>query len=371
MKKLFNLFLVLMITTVIMSINVYANGENLPTVNLRVEGPNSTIMSGNVEADTFIKAVQKLGEQNGIEVVMKNISNSQQLYSIDRVENNMYNSKDSWRAYIIRAGEILDVDNIVDANLNSQDNLVLYYGNPDTKKITDINANYLDGKLEIAISSSLVKWNENNGVWEHETISVKLENVSVHLETGDGKVITKKVDDSGKAMFDVTIPNIYTYYADGYRKSDVPTVIKTAPVKIAVGLDSQSFLTRAEIVALFVNYFDIVYVEQDNPKVFEDISDDSVYKNQVYIAASNGLINGDGNNLFRPNDRVTFQEMAVIMYKIYENKPDMYETVDNIESSSEWAKPYIEKAIQKGAIKYTDGLKWEDYVTLDKLISII
>jgi len=349
------------------SINIFA-----ATVYLRVEGINKTIMEGDVEADVFVRALQKLAQECEIEVIMRNSEGGQQLFSINSIENNTYGLKAGWKFYILRNKSIIEVNDINNTVIENGDKLVVYYGdNETTKKINNIKQSYSDGKLELEFISSVTTWIEKDGVWKPETINNTLEDVSVHMLTGNKKIITKKATSDGKVSFELASPNICVYYADGYRDEKVPTIVKTDTIKDIIGIDESKNLTRAELIAILINYFEIDANKEIENKSFLDVTDDTPYKEQIYIAASNSIINGDENNCFKPDDEITMQELAVILYKIYEDKQDSIQ-IDSIDlgNYSLWAESFIKGVIQKGIIKDIPS-DWLQKVTAKDILSML
>lgn len=367
----FKFIIVLVIIISIYSISILAQ-EN-KTAYLRVEGIDKTIMEGNVEEDTFVKALQKLGLKCSIEVIMKSDSQGQQLHSIDGIENNKYGLKAGWKFYIVRNKEIINVDDINNTAIVNGDELVVYYGDTQTtKKINNTRSSYDSGNLTLEFISSITTWIEEDGVWNPKTLNNTLENVSAHLLTGDGRIITKKVNSDGRVIFNLKSPNICVYYADGYQDKNVPTIVKTNTIKEVIGIDSTKNLTRAEVIAILVNYFEIKSNDKVRTISFSDISDDNLYKEQIYIAASNSIISGDGNNYFNPDNDITMQELAIILYKMCENNYTEEIEVDGIDlqNASEWAKPFIISAIQKGIIKNI-AVDWTQPVTANDILGIL
>ncbi len=366
MKKVLKFLLILTVITSIYSINTFA-----ATVYLRVEGINKTIMQGDVEADVFVRALQKLAQECEIEVIMRNSEEGQQLFSINGIENNTYSFKDGWKFYILRNETIIEVNDINNTVIENGDKLVVYYGdNETTKRINNIKQSYSDGKLELEFISSVTTWIEKDNVWKPETINNTLENVSVHMLTGNKKIITKKATSDGKVSFELASPNICVYYADGYKDEKVPTIVKTDTVKDIIGIDKSKNLTRAELIAILVNYFEIDANKETENKTFSDVTDDTLYKEQIYIATSNSIINGDENNCFNPDNEITMQELAVILYKIYEDKQDSIQ-IDSIDlgNYSPWAESFIKGVIQKGIIKDIPS-DWLQKVTAKDILSI-
>lgn len=73
----------------------------------------------------------------------------------------------------------------------------------------------------------------------------------------------------------------------------------------------------------------ILYRLEGSPAVstasFDDVAAGEYYANGVSWAAANGVVSGYGNNLFGPNDPITREQMATILYRYAQYKE--YETV--------------------------------------------
>lgn len=80
--------------------------------------------------------------------------------------------------------------------------------------------------------------------------------------------------------------------------------------------DPQGRITRAEIVKLIVTGLE--FKAAGNTKKFNDVNDGIWYKPFIGIAASNGIVNGVGNQLFKPNDSVSRQDICVMVYNALE-----------------------------------------------------
>ena len=73
-----------------------------------------------------------------------------------------------------------------------------------------------------------------------------------------------------------------------------------------------NLVTRAEFTKLIVNAFNIQ--QSGDGVTFEDVSQDAWYAEYVAAASSCGLITGDDNR-FRPDETITRQDAAVILYR--------------------------------------------------------
>lgn len=82
-----------------------------------------------------------------------------------------------------------------------------------------------------------------------------------------------------------------------------------------------NYITRAEFAKILVSAFSIQEIP-DKHETFLDVTNDAWYYNAVSIAASKGVILGNGG-YFRPNDNVTRQEAAVMLYRVLSAKPSV------------------------------------------------
>ncbi|WP_054629131.1 S-layer homology domain-containing protein [Paraclostridium sordellii] len=115
-------------------------------------------------------------------------------------------------------------------------------------------------------------------------------------------------------------------------------------------------ITRAEFVKLVNKYFGFNDKGVSN---FKDINKNNWYYNDVCIAIKAGYINGYEDNTFRPNKQITREEAAKIIVSIKNQQDNTYDKLNTFPDKnkvSNWAKPYIEGAIENGYLK-GDNLK--------------
>lgn len=72
-------------------------------------------------------------------------------------------------------------------------------------------------------------------------------------------------------------------------------------------------LTRGMLVTVLYRMAGEPEVEKISP--FEDVKDESYYKNAVIWAQQNGVVSGTGKNLFAPESNITREQIAVILYR--------------------------------------------------------
>ncbi len=116
-------------------------------------------------------------------------------------------------------------------------------------------------------------------------------------------------------------------------------------------------LTRGMIVT-------IIYRAEGSPRAiyakdFDDVADDEYYTEAVRWASANGIVNGVSENLFAPEENVTREQMAAIIYRYLGTKLVDTEAVDtdansltfkDIEEISDYAKDAMHFCIVTGAV---------------------
>ena len=82
---------------------------------------------------------------------------------------------------------------------------------------------------------------------------------------------------------------------------------------------------------------------------FTDVPADQWYNNAVTWAAAHGIVSGYGNGLFKPDDRVTLEQVFVILWN-YEGNPPLTGDADAVGPHSEWAGNAIGWAQARGLL---------------------
>ena len=159
-----------------------------------------------------------------------------------------------------------------------------------------------------------------------------------------------------------TVGNRFTDTIGHWAREDIEEM---AARGIVSGVTADTFepdrsITRAEFATLVAKALEL---ESSNPAGFADVSADAWYYASVNAAANAGIITGfDG--LFRPDDLITREEMAVILGKVYDFSGknagrggiDRFADKDAI---SEWAYTYVDEAATAGLIS---GMTYDTFV---------
>lgn len=111
-------------------------------------------------------------------------------------------------------------------------------------------------------------------------------------------------------------------------------------------------VTRAEFVKMLLSLPEFA-MEEDNEKVYlNDISPDDWYYEYFVKAKKYGIISGDNNGNVNPNQNITREEMAVIIYRALQRKilPAAADDAEFTDSAdiSEWAAEAVNVLKQEG-----------------------
>ncbi len=142
--------------------------------------------------------------------------------------------------------------------------------------------------------------------------------------------------------------------ADDYYAAAANALVKA---EILTGYEDGTFrpngnITRAEMAAIICRVIGKEEVGSVKTATdFDDVEEDSWASGYIKVASDAGIINGDGNGSFRPDDDVTYEEaikMVVCALGL----------ADDIEANpSDWSKPYIDVAKANGITTSLKGSK--------------
>ena len=110
-------------------------------------------------------------------------------------------------------------------------------------------------------------------------------------------------------------------------------------------------ITRAEFVKLVNRVFNLKNKVNEN---FTDVYTWDWYYDEICIAFNSGYINGYEDGSFKPNNMITRQEAMKIITSLKNTKDSNLDKIllfNDYMQIEEWAKPYVEGAIESGYIK--------------------
>ncbi len=155
-----------------------------------------------------------------------------------------------------------------------------------------------------------------------------------------------QIIDNSKNFIDVSNKDWFKDAADFMSSREL--IIGTNGTKF----DPNSKMTRGMLV-------EILYRLEDKPVAashhFKDVASDTYYNSAISWALEAGIIKGKENNTFGPNDVVTREQLAMILYK-YSNKEEyLVQTIPSasapdLSTVSNWAKDAMNWAVQKGIL---------------------
>lgn len=179
---------------------------------------------------------------------------------------------------------------------------------------------------------------------------------------GSGKNISMKLETTGNdnKASEEAVRKVFSDVPESHWAFDAVNYLRWN--NIVNGDTNNSFnpeknVSRAELVKMLVCAFNIKGSTCD----FADVNSGDWFYEYVAAAFTKGLINGDGVN-FRPNDDITRQDAAVIIFRFAENSGKKYTGGDLIfedaDSISDYAKNAIAALSSDGTINGIDGKRF-------------
>lgn len=133
-------------------------------------------------------------------------------------------------------------------------------------------------------------------------------------------------------------------------------------------------LTRGDFVEQLVK--DLDYEIQTSKKTYKDIDKQSEEAPYIYTAYERNLVKGYSDNTFRPELRVTREQVYVVLMRALEMRmgSDKIKPSTKYQASkaSSWAQDYIKKAYTVGLLKIDETINYNGYMMqheYEKLIS--
>ncbi len=168
-----------------------------------------------------------------------------------------------------------------------------------------------------------------------------------HVTLLDNLIITQQQVSGADAMTDVG--------ANDWYYSAVDYVIRN---KIMSGYNAHTFgpndtLNRAMVVQ-------VLYNKEGQPALnglkhsFSDVPASQWYNNAVTWGSNKGVVSGFGGGVFKPEDAVSLEQVAVILHN-YAGKPAGNGDISGFGGCSDWAQPALKWAVDKGLF---DGMEY-------------
>lgn len=175
---------------------------------------------------------------------------------------------------------------------------------------------------------------------------------------GGKKTVTPPISNSDNNNTTVTLGE-FSDTQEHWAKDTINNMTKLGYIN---GVSDTSFepdrnITRAEFCAIICRAFKIT---DEGEGGFSDVSAKDWFAAFVNAAAAAGLVNGDADRNFNPNNEITREEMAVIMYNLSEYKDKALSNDTDIEFTdsgniSDWAKKAVDTMAKAGLLHGSDG----------------
>ena len=168
-----------------------------------------------------------------------------------------------------------------------------------------------------------------------------------HVTLIDNLIITQQQISGADAMTDVGANDWYYKAVDYAIRNNIMS-----------GYNSYTFgpddtLTRAMVVQ-------VLYNKEGQPALngakhsFKDVPAAEWFNNAVTWGSNKGVVSGYGGGVFKPNDAVSLEQVAVILHN-YAGKPAGNGDIAKFGACSDWAQPALKWAVEQGLF---DGMEY-------------
>ncbi|SHH32033.1 S-layer homology domain-containing protein [Tepidibacter thalassicus] len=206
-----------------------------------------------------------------------------------------------------------------------------------------------------APDGTYIYWYENE-----ESIKEKLKLVKKYNLKGSGSWSLGQEKESFWDFYDLWLNGYYFLDIDGHWAVDsILSMVEKGWMK---GTSDEYFspndkLTRAQAAVILVRILGLDG-EKVNSYSFEDVSYSYWASKEIEIAKKYNIIQGKGNNMFYPDEVITREEMAAMLYRILKGEDISYNKVRVFKdvSSNDWSYGYIMAMNEQGIFRgYDDG----------------
>lgn len=140
----------------------------------------------------------------------------------------------------------------------------------------------------------------------------------------------------------------------------------------SISIKPENTITRAQFTKMLVNAMNLP--AGDIVKSFPDVKPSDWYYEYVQIASSQGIITGKTDGTFQPNDKITRDQMAVMIYRAFHPTVDFTATEKTFKDVPEgnFAYEAVVKTAAVGIIKgYEDVFKPRNWSTRAQAVVMI
>jgi hypothetical protein len=197
------------------------------------------------------------------------------------------------------------------------------------------------------------------------------EYVVMKIENGNHVILPLAIVEGDQVTFNINTMGTYDIVKNSYTFHDVHSnhwaaqdIAFVAARKLFEGTKDHTFspeasMTRAMFVQVLAN-LEGIDRSSTTPPLFSDVPAGHWYSEAVNWAARNGIINGTGQDKFSPDDLITREQMAIMLYNYVLSKGYKLDAaaqasfLDN-DNVSPWAKEATDAIVEAGIISGKPG----------------
>jgi len=165
---------------------------------------------------------------------------------------------------------------------------------------------------------------------------------------------------------------LYTDILDGYEETETFEEDGEVYEYSSILLKPENTITRAQFTKILVNAMNLT--QGKNSKSFLDVKNTDWYYDYVQVASSRGVITGKEDGTFKPYDKITRAQMAVMIYRAFEQTVDFSSTGKTFKDvrQDSFAYEAVVKTAAVGIIKgYGDDFKPNDFAKRSQAVLMI
>lgn len=181
--------------------------------------------------------------------------------------------------------------------------------------------------------------------------SVRFLNVSQYLgnkQVKKAKIEADNIKDYNLANIAKSVINAQKDILGHWAENQIEEAMEWGWIDTSNSFRPDDSITRAEFVKIVNRVFN--FTEATDIK-FNDVNINDWFYNEISIAVNSGYIDGYEDNTFKPNDKISRQEVAKIITTIKNNYDENIDKIYNYkdyQKVSKWAISFVEGAIEAG-----------------------
>lgn len=179
--------------------------------------------------------------------------------------------------------------------------------------------------------------------------SVRFLNVSQYLgnkQVKKAKIEADNIKDYNLANIAKSVINAQKDILGHWAENQIEEAMEWGWIDTSNSFRPDDSITRAEFVKIVNRVFNFTEATDIN---FNDVNRNDWFYNEISIAVNSGYIDGYEDNTFKPNDKISRQEVAKIITTIKNNYDENIDKIYNYkdyQKVSNWAISFVEGAIE-------------------------